>query len=247
MAYRSGATKAAATMAAKASTSSPSPLGLEDKSKNGKWVNVAWMPHASLSQTSHVSLCIRSAQIRSYDLAPSQPEEWQVQVTVHGIGGLPLVVVASSTPTAPVVSSFLPSNKSPMVETNKHSTESSSSTVSNEKKQLVQWAPTISNATIACQWDFVIQMPVRWRDLPRDAFLRFQVTGKCNEVVRKKYEYSLFKKKREERSVLFTIFCLSLTRLSFPFRSTLCIPINNIRSSRLSYHFLMPMVVYKQD
>jgi hypothetical protein len=186
MAYRSGATKAATTMAAKASALSP-PLGLEDKSKNGKWVNVAWMPHASLSQTSHVSLCIRSAQIRSYELVPSQPEEWQVHVTVHGIGGLPLVVVASSTPTAPVVSSFLPSNKSPTVEANKHTTTetSSTTTVSKGKKQLVQWAPTISNATIACQWDFVIQMPVRWRDLPRDAFLRFQVTGKCSEVVRK--------------------------------------------------------------
>jgi hypothetical protein len=208
MAYRSGATKATATTAAKASASSPSPLGLEDKSKNGKWVNVTWMPHASLSQTSHVCLCIRSAQIRSYELVPSQPEEWQVQVTVHGIGGLPLVAVGSSTPTAPVVSSFLP--KSSSVETKQHMKETPSiTTVSKEKKLLLQWAPTISNATIACQWDFVIHMPVRWRDLPRDAFLRFQVTGKCGEEVRKKR--NIFLSQRSGRNVAYYIHHFDVT------------------------------------
>jgi hypothetical protein len=30
----------------------------------------------------------------------------------------------------------------------------------------------------------LVQIPVRWRDLPRDAYLSFEVLGHCDEVVR---------------------------------------------------------------
>jgi hypothetical protein len=131
--------------------------------ERNKWVNVTWMPHASLSQTSHVCLAIRSVQASLDELVYSKPEEWQVRVSVHGIAGLPLVSVDSSTPTAPLLSIR--------------------SQLKEEKESFVEWRPTVSNVTHTCRWDFAVQIPVRWRDLPRDAFLRLQVIGHCNSVV----------------------------------------------------------------
>jgi hypothetical protein len=138
-------------------------------SEDKKWVKCIWMPHASLSQTSHVCLSIRSVQVAVLDeLVYLKPEEWHVRVTVHGIAGLQLVSVASSTPTAPLFSM--------------RRTQQSNL---NEEVQGIssQWRPSVSNVTHCCQWDFAVQIPVRWRDLPRDAFLRFEVVGHCDIVV----------------------------------------------------------------
>ena len=160
MAYRPGATAAAA------SSSQPA---LDDKI-NSKWVNVTWMPHASLSQTSHVCLSIRSAQIvGARCFGPLKLEDWQVRVTVHGIAGLPLISTESLTPMSPVV---------PSIES--IGTKEEARYISNE----IEWQPRVSNSTLCCNWDFVVQIPIRWRDLPRDAFLLFEVTGKCDVMVR---------------------------------------------------------------
>jgi hypothetical protein len=52
------------------------------------WVDVTWMPHSSLSQTSYVALAIRELSI---------PEECRVQVEVQGLGGLHWTVPCQTT------------------------------------------------------------------------------------------------------------------------------------------------------
>ena len=133
---------------------------------NSKWVNVTWMPHASLSQASHVVLSVRSVQALLDELAFFKPEEWQVRVTVHGIAGLPLVPVASSSPSAPLLS-----------------LRNLQTTETQEELLISNWEPLVSNVTHCCTWNFPLQIPVRWRDLPRDAFMKFEVIGHCDTVV----------------------------------------------------------------
>lgn len=132
-----------------------------------KWVNVTWMPHASLSQTSHVGMIIRSVLSSLDELKHFKPEEWQVRVTVHAIAGLPLVPVPSLTPTAPVASlrSQMKGGRQSVFEENK------------------KWFPLVSNVTHTCLFDSLVYIPVRWRDLPRDSYLKFEVLGHCDEVV----------------------------------------------------------------
>ena len=117
-----------------------------------KWVNVVWMPHSSLAQTSHVTMAIRSAHLIRDRL--EVPEEWRVQVSVRGIGGLELVSIASSTPAA-----ALGPRRLPLI------------------------APTIATSTHECIWNQVIQLPIRWRDLPRDAYLQLVIIGQGDKVV----------------------------------------------------------------
>ena len=165
MAYRNAAT---------AASSSSSQTGLDDKIIS-KWINVTWMPHASLSQTSHVCLYIRSAQIvsPSRSFGASKPEDWQVRIFVRGIAGLSLVVTESVTPMAPVES--VSANSSSHEEARYMSTQTQSHQ---------EWKPRVGNSTLKCNWDFIAQIPIRWRDLPRDAFLLFEVTEKCSVMVR---------------------------------------------------------------
>jgi hypothetical protein len=156
-------------MRARTAVASPatSTHGLSWDEKN-KWVNVTWMPHASLLQTSHVCLSVRSVLSSLDELTHFKPEEWQVRATVHGIAGLPLVPVPSLTPTAPVTSM-----RKQLRDEGEFSSEGKN-----------EWFPMVSNVTHICCLDSLVQIPVRWRDLPRDAYLNFEVLGHCDEVVR---------------------------------------------------------------
>jgi Phosphoinositide 3-kinase C2 len=44
-------------------------------------------------------------------------------------------------------------------------------------------AINVSNATHDCLFDSVIHIPIRWRDLPRDAYLHFRVLGRSDTVI----------------------------------------------------------------
>jgi hypothetical protein len=114
------------------------------------WVNVVWMPHSSLSQTSHVTLAIRSAHLVRDRLKASV--EWRVRISVRGTGGLELVSVSSSTPAAAM-----------------------------EPRHLVR--PTVANSTHEFVWNHVIQAPIRWKDLPRDAYLQLEIIGQGDKIV----------------------------------------------------------------
>lgn len=153
-----------------------------------KWVTVSWMPHTSLAPTSHVTLAIRSAHACLADPRFSCPSsslhspraaepttgddetnvcyssersrDWKVRISVHGFGGVELVPIDCRTPSAPLT---------------KRSSDGR------------EWffRPTVSQATHDCRWDFVAKLPLRWRDLPRDAYLLFRVVQDDGAVVRK--------------------------------------------------------------
>lgn len=89
------------------------------------WVDVTWMPHSSLSQTSYVALAIRELSI---------PEECRVQVEVQGLGGLHWTVPCQTTATDGV-------------------------------------------------WNQILLLPIRWRDLPRDVTLSFDLISAGDIVV----------------------------------------------------------------
>jgi Phosphoinositide 3-kinase family, accessory domain (PIK domain)/Phosphatidylinositol 3- and 4-kinase len=134
------------------------------------WVNVTWMPHASLAQTSHVSFLLRSSHATLRKSLDRTPREWKIRTSVYGAGGIPLVAVSSTTPSQHV----LLRQKQP--------------TGSNDKpqkllasKQVVWKLPSVSGASHDCIFNHLVHVPLRWRDLPRDAYLLFQVidhTGK---------------------------------------------------------------------
>jgi hypothetical protein len=154
-----------------------------------KWVPVSWMPHTTLSQTSHVCVEIRSALVvvndfdsillssnisrsschysRTADVAAqNSSREWRVQATIQGLAGLHMVssLVPCQTPAAAVV-------------------DSSSSSLSQQQQPQQQLA--IFGANRVCKWDRVLHLPMRWRDLPRDAYLQLEILAeKNNQVVR---------------------------------------------------------------
>jgi hypothetical protein len=195
---------------------------------NTRWVTVSWMPHASLSQTSHVAVTVKSIIITSNDdnnnshknintttygvqqQQQQQFEDWQVQVTVHGVAGLPLVPVPSFTPMAPLITSknrkmnrnrnnttrnrnrnddkddeFLLQQStsiattmlppSTTTTTNRYPS-SISDMYDDENDSNSNWTASVSNATHSCRWDSLVQIPIRWRDLPRDAYIHFVIT-----------------------------------------------------------------------
>jgi hypothetical protein len=135
--------------------------------KSEKWVEVTWMPHTTLSQTSHVCLTIRSAHASLDALLTDQPQEWKVNVSVYGVAGLLLVPVLSHTPAAQVSS--------------RKRTRDESTTATEQQSRAPR--PTVSKATHDCIWDTFVQIPIRWRDLPRDAYLLFEVLGQADTVV----------------------------------------------------------------
>ena len=139
------------------------PAGMSDETSN--WVNVAWMPHSCLSQTSHLCLSVRS--VLTLMEQHCKIEEWQVRVTIHGAAGLSLVPVATTTSTAPrlLIKDFWQSHENGMFDKD------------------AEWLPLVSSASHICKFDSVIHIPIRWRDLPRDAYLLFEVLGYCDKVV----------------------------------------------------------------
>jgi phosphatidylinositol 3-kinase len=82
-----------------------------------QWVDVTWMPHSSLSQTSYVALAIRELSI---------PDECRVQVEVQGLGG-------------------------------------------------INWTVPCQTTAADGVWNQILLLPIRWRDLPRDATLSFDL------------------------------------------------------------------------
>jgi hypothetical protein len=116
-----------------------------------------------------------SQQQQQHQQQQHQPEDWQVCITIHGIAGLDLVPVSSMTEFAPLVS----------ISESSSSFSSSSSPSKQQKNDAKSWSPMVSIATHRCQWDSMIHIPLRWRDLPRDAYLKFQVTGSNGSVVRR--------------------------------------------------------------
>jgi hypothetical protein len=133
-----------------------------------KWVEVTWMPHTTLSQTSHVCLTIRSAHASLDALLTDRPQEWKVNVSVYGVAGLLLVPVLSHTPAAQVSS-------------RKRARDESATATAEQPSRAPR--PTVSQATHDCIWDTFVQIPIRWRDLPRDAYLLFEVLGQADTVV----------------------------------------------------------------
>lgn len=152
-------------MRARGPTTPGVPGLLEERSK---WVNVTWMPNASLSQTSHVCLAVRSILTCLDELQHYKPEEWQVRATIHGVAGLPIVPIASLTPT------------SPLTTLNDHTDTDGHPPLDLTEEE---WFPMTSNVTHICKLDSILHVPLRWRDLPRDSYLKFEVLGHCDEVV----------------------------------------------------------------
>jgi hypothetical protein len=155
-------------MASKASFPPSNPLAATSE----KWVQVTWMPHTTLSQTSHVCLTIRSAHTSLDALLTDddRPQDWKVRVSVYGLAGLLLVPVFSHTPAA-------------QVRSRKRARKESTTAAAAAAQQSRAPRPTVSNATHDCIWDTFVQIPIRWRDLPRDAHLLFEVLGQADTVV----------------------------------------------------------------
>lgn len=151
-----------------------------------QWVDVTWMPHTTLAQTSHVSLMIRSAHATLDPLLrihSEGAEEWRIRTGIYGVGGLPLVPITTLSPTAPLTRRKRPS-EDPLPQTTTTEEKSDASRSPSRTTSRARWTPSVSNVTHDCQWDYYAQIPIRWRDLPRDAYLRFEVLSAPNTVVR---------------------------------------------------------------
>ena len=172
------------------------------------WATVSWMPHASLSQTSHVAISVRAALARIDDgyaygnhdnfgssrrdnnTNNASNDSWRVSVSVRGLAGLSLVPVSFQTRSVPL---------GPL-----YSEDGDSTTLANQHELFVEpqkgtsrsnscQHPSVHKSTHVCRWDnnnsdnnsknnsnvgrSMIQIPLRWRDLPRDAYLEFSLKG----------------------------------------------------------------------
>jgi Phosphoinositide 3-kinase C2 len=137
----------------KASTAAA--VAAQNELEREKWVQVSWMQHTNLSQTSHISLVIRSATVNFGRIlfASEERQEWCVRVSIFGLDGLSLLPISCATVGSPV------------------------------RRINASSQPFVSNATHDCRWDYLVNFPVRWRDLPRDAYLLFEVLGMDESVV----------------------------------------------------------------
>jgi hypothetical protein len=139
----------------KASSAAAAAAAAQNELEREKWVQVSWMQHTNLSQTSHICLMIRSATVNFGRIlfASEESQEWCVRVSIFGLDNLALLPISGTTVGSPV--------------------------------QRINAAsqPFVSNATHDCRWDYLVNLPVRWRDLPRDAYLLFEVLGMDESVV----------------------------------------------------------------
>lgn len=175
------------------------PNNSSNNNNSDKWVPVTWMPHTTLSQTSHVSVKIRSAQIfrqpkyygvvinsvglndnietdlYSYYDDDEEEEEWRVRVTLCTGGGTTISGStfgwSSSTPAATLEPRQHPSD---------HATSSSSLESFLIHNTVV---PRISGATHECHWETVLQLPLRWRDATRDSYFLFEILDWDDSVI----------------------------------------------------------------
>jgi hypothetical protein len=131
-----------------------------------QWVNVTWMPHSALSQTSHVCLTIHSAHVvllnddgtplSSSSSICDDEMEWRIEMSIRGFGNVPLAPIATYTKAATVTR-----------RTRDHLTPSSAV----QSRRII----TIQRATHECHWDYLAYMPLRWRDLTRDSHLYVEI------------------------------------------------------------------------
>jgi hypothetical protein len=122
------------------------------------------------------------------DLRKDVNQQWKVRITVHGVADQPLFPGSCRTPAADL---------SPRRGHNNHSATdngSDDSTPSKEQKTtdaisdadsiaLHDPLPNVTFATHDCWWNTYITLPIRWRDLPRDAYLYFEVLAVHDIVV----------------------------------------------------------------
>jgi hypothetical protein len=189
---------------------------------NNKWVNVNWMPHTSLAQSSHVCFIMRSAHVTLDDVSnndtirlafnnnhttattttttASVPRRLRVRITIHGVAGPQLVPVACHTPTVSLSPRYSTSVKKEEEDTTAHNDEFRSSLhagaggeeekvggnggASTDRMTMTSDPPPkVTRASHDCTWNTFVQLPIRWRDLPRDAYLYFEVLGVHDTVV----------------------------------------------------------------
>eukprot|EP00533_Pseudo-nitzschia_delicatissima_P009312 CAMPEP_0116108996 /NCGR_PEP_ID=MMETSP0327-20121206/17089_1 /TAXON_ID=44447 /ORGANISM="Pseudo-nitzschia delicatissima, Strain B596" /LENGTH=1216 /DNA_ID=CAMNT_0003601957 /DNA_START=270 /DNA_END=3920 /DNA_ORIENTATION=- len=161
------------------------------------WATVSWMPHASLSQTSHVAISVRAALARIDDTysdfgrrrrRSASKDSWRVSVSVHGLAGLSLVPVNSQTRSVPLL---------PLHSEDEGGADNYSALANHEFTEAQQQGafgskdackhPSVHETTHVCRWDddksgrSMMQIPLRWRDLPRDAYLEFSLKGSRGE------------------------------------------------------------------
>jgi len=163
------------------------------------WATVSWMPHASLSQTSHVAISVRAALARIDDTygenvhygsrKSASKDSWRVNVSVHGLAGLSLVPVSSQTRSVPLL---------PLHSEDEGNGDNYPTTLANHEYTEAQQDgafrssttckhPSVHETTHVCRWDddkngrSMMQIPLRWRDLPRDAYLEFSLKGSRGE------------------------------------------------------------------
>jgi hypothetical protein len=173
------------------------------------WATVSWMPHASLSQTSHVAISVRAALARIDDgyaygnhdnIGSSRRgnsnnasnDSWRVSVSVLGLAGLSLVPVSSQTRSVPLGPLYSEDGDSTTLLANQHELFEEPQK-GNSRSNSCQH-PSVHKSTHVCRWDnnngsnnsknnnnnvgrSMIQIPLRWRDLPRDAYLEFALKG----------------------------------------------------------------------
>jgi hypothetical protein len=161
------------------------------------WATVSWMPHASLSQTSHVAVSVRAALARidettfygsSGNRGGEAKDSWRVSVSVHGLAGLPLVPVVAQTRSVPLLP--LHSEDGGSFSTTSNANQHDFAAAATEAQQPKH--PSVHESTHVCRWDTnsksknggrsMIQIPLRWRDLPRDAYLKFALKGSRGET-----------------------------------------------------------------
>lgn len=134
------------------------------------WIPVSWFPHASLSQTCYVKLVVRAAFEREY-YETNTPNvvvgEWRVRATVHGMAGTPLGLSTETSAASLRPLSEWERGRPPQQQHHEH------------------MPPLLldGGCTHGCVWEETVRLPIRWRDLPRDAYLQLDILGPTDEMV----------------------------------------------------------------
>ncbi len=169
---------------------------------NRLWATVSWMPHASLSQTSHVAISVRAALARIDDACSensylgsrkrASKDSWRVSVSVHGLAGLSLVPVSSQTRSVPLLPLHSEDegngdNYPTTLANHEYAEAQKEGTFGSSNNGTACKHPSVHETTHVCRWDddkngrSIMQIPLRWRDLPRDAYLEFSLKGSRGE------------------------------------------------------------------
>ena len=152
-------------------------------SSGNPWIPVTWFPHTSLSQTCYVKLTVRAAFDRSSanddnevfltGSAAAAVGEWRVRATVHGMAGTPLGLPSETSAASLGSLSEWKQGRPP-------------ADLLHRRSAAEHCTPLLvdGGCTRGCVWEETIRLPVRWRDLPRDAYLQLDILGPADEMVR---------------------------------------------------------------